>query len=350
LLGVLYAALGAFTFALNNVTMRRGVVTGSVLQGMALTVPIGGLSFLVMTVIFGELGQLVVFPTAALIWLACQGVVHFVIGRYCNYKSNQLMGVNLTAPVVQLQVPFAMMLAVVILHERFTVLQTIGSGLMLGGSFITQGNIDKGKRRASAPLSATPIATVPSPEELASVEPKRKSTFQPRVFSGYAFALGAAVCYGSSPLMVRQAFLQAPGASTAAGGFLAYTAATLFFSLILLKPGCLGNIKSMKRENLPWFLSSAVLVAVSQAFVYASLAVAPLMVVTPILQLSLVFRLFLSQLVNRDHEVMNSAVLIGAFTAVLGSILVSLDTDELTTLLGLPLSFADFLRYRVAGH
>jgi hypothetical protein len=63
--------------------------------------------------------------------------------------------------------------------------------------------------------------------------------------------------------------------------------------------------------------------------VYASLAVAPLMVVTPILQLSLVFRLFLSQLINRDHEVMNTAVLIGAFTAVLGSILVSLDTEEL---------------------
>ena len=39
MLGVLYAALGAFTFALNNATMRRGVVTGSVLQGMALTVP-----------------------------------------------------------------------------------------------------------------------------------------------------------------------------------------------------------------------------------------------------------------------------------------------------------------------
>ena len=98
MLGVLYAALGAFTFALNNVTMRRGVVTGSVLQGMALTVPIGGLSFLVMTIAFGELGQLVVFPTAALTWLACQGVVHFVIGRYCNYKSNQLMGVNLDRP------------------------------------------------------------------------------------------------------------------------------------------------------------------------------------------------------------------------------------------------------------
>jgi drug/metabolite transporter (DMT)-like permease len=103
------------------------VVTGSVLQGMALTVPIGGLSFLVMTIAFGDLGQLVIFPTAAFAWLACQGIVHFVIGRYCNYKSNQLMGVNLTAPVVQLQVPFAMMLAVMTLHEKFTVLQAIAS-------------------------------------------------------------------------------------------------------------------------------------------------------------------------------------------------------------------------------
>jgi drug/metabolite transporter (DMT)-like permease len=354
LLGVLYAALGAFTFALNNVAMRRGVVTGSVLQAMALTVPIGGLSFLVMSIAFGELHQLVAFPVAALTWLACQGVVHFVIGRYCNYKSNQLMGVNLTAPVVQLQVPFAMLLAVVMLHEKFTVLQAIGSALMLGGSFITQGNAGKVKRRASVPLTAaTPIPTVPSQEELAQEElaaPLPKPSFQPRVFSGTIFALGAAMCYGSSPLMARQAFLDAPDISTAAGGCLAYAAATLFFLLILFKPGSWADIKSMKRENLPWFLSSAVLVAISQAFVYASLAIAPLMVVTPILQLSLVFRLFLSQLINRDHEVMNTAVLIGAFTAVLGSILVSLDTDELAALLDLPLSLADFLHYRLAGH
>ena len=314
---------------------------------MALTVPIGGLSFLVMTIAFGELHQLVAFPMAAFTWLAGQGVVHFVIGRYCNYKSNQLMGVNLTAPVVKLRVPFAMLLAVVILHEKFTVLQAIGSALMLGGSFITQGNAGKGKRQASVPLTAaTPIPAVPS-QALAA--PVAKPIFQPRVFSGTIFALGAAMCYGSSPLMAREAFLYAPGISTAAGGCLAYTAATLFFSLILFKPGASADIKSMKRENLPWFLASAVLVAISQAFVYASLAVAPLMVVTPILQLSLVFRLFLSQLINRDHEVMNAAVVIGACTAVLGSILVALDTDLLTNLLDLPLSLADFLHYRLAG-
>jgi drug/metabolite transporter (DMT)-like permease len=322
LLGVLYAALGAFTFALNNVAMRRGVVTGSVLQGMAMTVPIGGLSFLAMTAAFGELGQLAAFPAVAIAWLAGQGVVHFVFGRYCNYKSNQLVGVNLSAPVVQLQVAVAMVLAVATLHEKFTVLQAIGSALMLGGSFVTQTKIGKSREKAS---------------------------FQPHIVAGYLFAFGAAVCYGSSPLMARQAFLSAPGSATAAAGCFAYAAATLFFSLVLLKPGSWADIKAMSRANVPWFLSSAVLVAISQAFVYASLAVAPLMVVTPILQLSLVFRLLLSQCINRDYEVMNTAVIAGALTAVLGSILVSLPTDELAKVLGLSPTIADFLRYRLAG-
>ena len=339
MLGILYAALGAFTFALNNVAMRRGVVTGSVLQGMAVTVPIGGLSFLVMALVSGELGQLVAFPVVALAWLAGQGIVHFVLGRYCNYKSNQLMGVNLAAPVVQLQVPFAMMMAVVTLHEKFNVLQAFGSVLMLGGAFVTQSKAGE-RKKASRSLS------IPTP---AVPEPKPELSFRPRVLSGYVFALGAAMCYGSSPLMARQAFLNAPGASTAAGGCLAYSAATLFFSLMLLKPGSWSDIRGTKRENLPWFLSSAVLVAISQAFVYASLAIAPLMVVTPILQLSLVFRLMLSQWINRAHEVMNTAVCVGALTAVLGSILVSLDTGELTKLLDLPPVLADILRYRLAG-
>lgn len=329
LIGVLYAALGAFTFALNNAAIRRGVVTGSVLQGMALTVPIGGLSFLILTVAFGEVAQLAVFPAVALAWLAGQGIVHFVFGRYCNYKSSQLMGVNLAAPVIQLQVPVAMVLAVVTLDEKFTVLQLIGSVLMLGGSFVTQS-------KATERKPGSPAAT-------------HAPAFRPRIVSGYGFALGGALCFGASPLMVRQAFLSAPGAGTAAAGCIAYAAATLCFLLILLKPGTYSDIRRMSRDNVPWFLSSAVLVAISQAFVYASLSVAPLLVVTPILQLSLIFRLFLSQWINRDHEVINAAVIVGSVTAVLGSMLVSLDTDALTQLLDLPPSLGDFLRYPLAN-
>jgi len=89
-----------------------------VLQGMAMTVPIGDLSFLVMTVAFRERGQPVVFRRCARMaggpgYLAFRG-----LGHYCNYKSNKLMGVNLAAPVAQLQVPFAMLLAVATLKKK----------------------------------------------------------------------------------------------------------------------------------------------------------------------------------------------------------------------------------------
>jgi drug/metabolite transporter (DMT)-like permease len=327
LLGILYAALGAFTFALNNVAMRRGVVTGSVLQGMALTIPFGGLTFLVIATAFGELGQLAMFPTVAVAWLVGQGIVHFVFGRYCNYKSNQLMGVNLSAPVVQLQIVVAMVWAVLTLHEIFTVLQVIGSVLMIAGSFVTQRNAGGGRKPPG---------------------PNAPPRFRPHIVSGSVFALGAALGYGTSPLMAREAFLAAPGIGTAAGGCIAYAAATLCFALVLLKPGAFADIRAISRENLPWFLAGAVTVAISQAFVYASLAAAPLIVVTPILQLSLVFRLGLSQWINREHEVMNPAVIVGAFTAVAGSLLVSIPTDMLARWLDLPPALSGFLSYRLA--
>lgn len=336
MLGAAYAAIGALTFSLNNVTMRRGVVTGSVLQAMALTVPIGGLSFLLMALAARELHQVLAFPAVSLAWLVGQGVVHFVFGRYCNYRSNQLMGVNLSGPVVQLQVPVAMLLAVVTLHERFTVLQAIGSALMLGGSFATQSS-----RKPNGKAAA---AAAPKPAKL------DQPAFVPSVLSGYVFGFGAALCYGASPLMAREAFLNAPGTGTLAGGCLAYGAATLFFALIVLKPGSVAHIRAMKRENLPWFLASAVLVAISQAFVYAALGMAPLMVVTPILQLALVFRLFLSYWINPGQEVLNTAVCVGAATAVVGSILVSLDTDALTAAVSLPDAIGALLRWRLAGN
>ena len=238
------------------------------------------------------------------------------------------MGVNLSAPVVQLQIVVAMAWAVLTLHEIFTVLQALGSVLMLGGSIVTQ-------RNASGGPEVPGSNAVPA--------------FRPQIVSGYIFALGGALGYGTSPLMVREAFLAAPGLGTAAGGCIAYASATLCFALILFKPSSWADILSTSRENLSWFLAGAVTVAISQAFVYASLAAAPLIVVTPILQLSLVFRLGLSQWMNREHEVMNTAVIVGAFTAVAGSLLVSIPSDMLARWLRLPPALADFLSYRLAG-
>ena len=94
-----------------------------------------------------------------------------MIGRYCKFKANALAGVNLTAPVVQLQVVVTMVLAVVVLGEPCTALQMIGGALILFGSLITQ--------RAPA---RTAWWTKKSP----------RSPVRPRYLAGYVFAALAA--------------------------------------------------------------------------------------------------------------------------------------------------------------
>src|SRR5262249_16444831 len=223
--------------------------------------------------------------------MAGQGFVHFLIGRFFNYRANQLVGVNLSAPVVQLQVVVTMLLAVLTMHEPFTGLQLIGAILMLAGSFATQKRSSKGtpeKAARQAPLRhAMPVSSVPSRDKL-----EGSPAFKPHYFAGYFFSSCAAIAYGISPLMVRLAFDNAPQASVLAGGVIAYAAATIVFSLLLLRSAVRRDIQGLRRENVSWFFCAAVLVTVSQGFVYASLAGAPLMVGTPLLQLSLLFSPF----------------------------------------------------------
>ncbi|WP_424631117.1 EamA family transporter [Bradyrhizobium sp. SYSU BS000235] len=338
MLGAIYAALAALTFAMNNTAMRRGVLTGSVTQAMALTVPLGGLGFLIMAAVSGQLSSLSSFPLIAVSWLVAQGCLHFLVGRYFNYQANKLVGVNISAPVVQLQVLVTMLLAVVLMKEPFTVLQLSGTILMLAGSFATQLHSTFGKRIGRSEKAVAVEAAPPSD----------KPAFKPQYLPGFLTALGAATCYGISPIMIRMAFESMPVKSPLAGGVIAYTAATIVLCFLILPSASIRkDVLSLNRNNAMWFIGSAILVAMSQGFVYASLAIAPLMVVTPILQLSLVFRLFLSQIINREHEVLNTAVVVGALVTIVGSVIVSLDTNYVLSLLDLTGGVADVLRFRL---
>lgn len=332
MLGAIYATLAALTFAMNNAAMRRGVLTGTAGQAIALTVPLGGLCFLAMAMVTGQISEMRSFPLAAASWLGAQGILQFLIGRYFNYEANRLVGVNISAPIIQLQVVVTMLLAVVLLREEFTVLQAFGTVLMLGGSFGTQ--LHK---------PATPKA-----DEVVAAEPKAKPQFRPRYLPGVLCGLGAALAYGVAPLLVRAAFESTPVKNVLAGGVIAYAAATtVLLVLVCLLPQFRQSIRAVNRNSATWYAAAAALVAGSHGFVYAALAVAPLMVVVPILQLSLIFRIILSQLLNRDYEVMNTAVIIGSIVAVIGSIGVSMNTDYLLDIVKFPPSLADVLRIRL---
>jgi drug/metabolite transporter (DMT)-like permease len=315
-LGAIFAILSAASFALNTAMARRGVVSGTPIQAMAVTVPLGVVCFLPLALLTGELMRLPQFPTLAIAWMAAVGVVHFVIGRYCNFRSNAEAGVNLTAPVVQLQVVVTMIMAVVVLHEPCTVLQMIGGALIIIGSLITQ----------QAP--ARTAARVPAQSDT--------PLFAPRYVAGYLFATLAAVSYGSTPVMARFALEDTGPATGILGGLISYAAATAVAALALVSPAIRRNVFSITRNNARWFTASGVFVAAAQGFFFAAVAVAPVMLVMPLLQLSLVFRMLFSTWLNPAHEIVGPLVLAGVVISVAGALMVSIDTTLIVNALGLP--------------
>jgi drug/metabolite transporter (DMT)-like permease len=326
-LGATLALLSAATFALNNAMARRGVVTGTPRQGMAVSIPVGVVCFLPVAFAAGEIGRLAQFSATATAWMAGVGIVHFVLGRFCNYSANQAAGVNLAGPVVQLQVIWTLVLAVAVLHEPCSVLQMIGAALIVAGSIITQSQ--------------------PADSRATAAAARNVAAFRPHYVRGYVFGLLAALAYGTSPIMARHALQHTGPATGILGGLIAYIAATSVVALALLLPAVRREVMAVKRENARWFAYSGVFVAMAQGFFFAAVAVAPVMLVMPILQMSLVFRVLLSTWLNPDHEVFGAFVLAGVATAIGGALMVSIDTEIILNAFGVPNAIADVLRWRV---
>jgi drug/metabolite transporter (DMT)-like permease len=259
--------------------------------------------------------------------MAGVGIIHFVVGRFFNYSANQAAGVNLAGPVVQLQVIWTLFLAVMILGEPCSLLQMIGAALIVAGSIIPQQQ--------------------PEHSRVTSAASRKFSDFRPNYLKGYVFGLLAAVAYGTSPIMARHALQHTGPANGILGGLIAYIAATVVVALVLLVPAVRREVAATKRENARWFAYSGVFVAMAQGFFFAAVAVAPVMLVMPLLQMSLVFRVLLSTWLNPGHEVFGSFVLAGIATAISGALLVSVDTDIILNAFAVPNAIADVLRWRV---
>jgi len=339
MLGAILAILSAATFAFNNAAVRRGVVTGTPGQGMAITIPIGVALFLLVAVLTGEIARIGEFPSRAAGWMTAVGLLHFLLGRYCNYRANQEAGMNLTAPVIQLQVIVTLFLAVLILHEPCSVLQMIGGFLILTGSLITQ--------RQPAQLRAAYTMSEIGPNGSGLAHGIEEPLFVPRRVAGYVFASLAALAYGTSPIMARSALEYRAPASGILGGLIAYGAATVVMAVALLWSPLRQDVTALKRENVLWFINSGVFVALAQGLFYAAVAVAPIMVVMPLLQLSLVFRLSFSKWLNPRHEIFGPLVTAGVVVSILGACLVSIDTNAILDALSVPEIAARVLRWRI---
>jgi drug/metabolite transporter (DMT)-like permease len=319
MLGALLALASAATFGFNNAALRRGVLTGSVLQAMAITVPMGVPLFALVCIPFGGYAALEMLPASGWLWMALAGVVHFIIGRYGNYRTTQALGANLSGPVQQLSIPISVVLAMIFLGETITPVKLLGFIMVMFGPAIMMRRRDGDAPRRS------------------------KSGFEPRYREGLFWGMVCSLGYGVSPLLIVKGLGPDGGLKESlAGGLISYTVATMVILILISLSGGIGMMRSLDRTAGKWFLVSGVFVFLSQMFRYMSHALAPVSIVVPIQRLSAVFRVVFSWMMNRDHEIFDFWSMLGIAVSVAGAIALTLSTDFVAGLL--PPAWEDFLR------
>ena len=301
-IGALLAFVSAVLYGTNSACLRRGVLHGSASQAMSITVPLGVPLFLLAALLSGQLFRYGQLPARSLSLFAVAGILHFVWGRYWNYRATMSLGSVGAGPIQQLQMLIAVALAVIFLHERLTALKITGILLIIVGPVIVVLNA---KRRSSAGVGGP-------------LTPDERSKFRPQLLAGYGYSLLAAIGYGITPVLIR-AGLRGNNLGLA-GGLVAYIAASVVLMVFtLLAPGQIHHVRSMDRAGVPWYLLSGVLVFLAQMLRFLALGLAPVTVVSPIQRLSLVARVIAGYFINRRHELLNAGVLAGVGVSLLGS-------------------------------
>lgn len=312
MLGAILAFASAAFFGLNNATVRRGVLNATVLQGMAITVPLGVPIFVVFALFMGGFPALAGWGAETWIWMTLAGVVHFVAGRYGNYRATQALGATLSTPVQQLSILVALVLGFAFLGETVNTMNLIGIALVIVGPMMLV-------RRRKAVQGAGAA-----------------KGFEPDYLPGVVWGTVCALGYGASPLFVALGLRAASNslADSVAGVLVSYLAATVVVLCLVMIMGGPRYMRGMGVGSAKWFFWSTMFVALSQLFRYLALAVAPVAVVVPIQRLSVVFRLIFNALFNRDHEVFDRWIVVSIFLALLGAVALAVDTGTLLGMLG----------------
>ena len=300
------------------------MLRGSALQGVYMSIWIGVPVLIVSAAVSTQLFRVGDLEPRSYLLLVAVGINHFIIGRYCNHRAIGAVGANRNRTIVGANVPFSILLAVVLLGEEVTRWMWVGMALVLAGPAIVFRRQSPVVQPRTAPHSAHAAAGASAEAPVAGAvqgaEPQAPPP--PRFVEGYAFGLLNALSFGISPLLVRSA-LGGSGLGVL-GSLVAYSAASVVLVPLLALPTVRANLHRIDAVTGRWFMVSAVSVVLAQMFRYLALSVAPVTVVLPLMRAGSVLLLPVSYVFNRRIESFEPRVLVGISVSIVGSLLVVL--------------------------
>lgn len=303
--GALLALASSFSFSVNSILVRRGFADAgaTAAQGAFITVLLGVPFGLVAVLLTGQILNFGLIPLDGYLYLSGAGIVHYGIGRYCNYRGIAAIGAARAVTVQAVAVPYSILMAVVLLDERPSLLMYAAIALILiGPSLMIE---RRPKRPAGAPADGS-VGAAPGVEI--------------RQLEGYVFSLLAALAYGTSPILIRAAVEDA-SATAAIGTLVSYAAASAVLIAALALPAQRELVHAINFRYMRLFGGAGLSVFLAQLFRFFALSFADVSIVNPLMRTVGVFTLILSYLVNRSLERITLGVVLGVLVSFGGAAL-----------------------------
>ena len=308
MLGALLALASAFAFSVNGILVRRGVAGAGATagQGAFITVLLGVPFGLIAVAVTGQLFNFGEIPLGGYLLLAVTGIVHFGVGRYCNYRGVAAIGASRAVTIQAVAIPYSIFMAIFLLDEEITLLMFIGIALILGSPAAM---IERRSKKPQPPQGAAESVTAQVPDAM-----------KVRQVEGYTFSLLAALAYGTSPILIRAA-MEDSSRTAAIGTLVAYSAAASVLTAGLALPGQRQLISAINLRYMRLFGGAGLSVFLAQLLRFFALSIADVAVVNPLMRMVGMFTLILTYLVNRSLEKITWRVVLGVLISFAGSAL-----------------------------
>ncbi len=260
----------------------------------------------ILAVIFAS-GDFITLPLIVLAWCVMLGTFNFLGGRNLSYLAVGRIGAARAGAIVGTSAVFASILAITITGERPHWVVLVGTVVVVAGLATALGkNIMESSRQ--------PSSAHPEP-----VEGRARRV----AFIGYLLAFGAACCYGTTNVVVRQLTIDYTSP-------LVVATISLFFGILLVAPvaakQAAASIGELRRT--PGFMVYAALSGLAAATgvncTYFALQRAEVVVVAPIVSANPLFTLLLAALFLQQQENVNRWLVLGIIVTVVGVALVVL--------------------------
>jgi drug/metabolite transporter (DMT)-like permease len=294
--GLFLALFAAVAFSINAVYIRRATaLTGESFTSVTTGIFIGVIFFAVSISISGEWYKFCHLSLQSFILLSLAGIIHFVGGRLLIYNAYRLIGANKASTLLPTSPLYALFLGVIFLNESLTVSMISGIVCIVTGAILVS---TEGRK---------------APE----VYQKQHSISQKK---GILAALGGAICWGTSPVLIIPAVTELGSPCVAA--FISYAVAGIAIVLFFLNQQYRKYLIKINSLALlmPLFIGG-ISVATGQYLRYAALEYSPASTVTAIIGTSVIFVLIFSFFINRNIEVFTWKVVIGMLLTIVGTFL-----------------------------